>query len=212
MSVSHETRSDGLSLDELSTLIGVSRETSSRLAAYADLLLHWNRAINLIGRADEERLARRHIFDALQMMSLVIGRPAYATDLGSGAGFPGLILAIATGIHFHLVESDVRKAAFLREAAREVKAPVTVHSGRIETTRILPSALVTARALAPLPKLLCLTIPFLAPGGICLFPKGKGVDAELTEAAMQWNMKVERFPSQVDSSGTILRISEVARV
>ncbi len=146
------------------------------------------------------------------MVALVPGRPAHAIDLGSGAGFPGLVLAIATGIHFHLIESDVRKAAFLREAAREVKAPVTVHPSRIETTFITPSALVTARALAPLPKVLSLATRFLAPLGSCLFPKGKGAEAELTEAATQWNMKVECFRSEVDSSGIILRISEVARV
>jgi 16S rRNA (guanine527-N7)-methyltransferase len=212
MSVSRETLLPELPVAERSGgQYDVSRETSERLAIYVQLLLHWNKAINLIGRADEERVLSRHVADALQLAPLIPGRPACAIDLGSGAGLPGLVLAIATNIHFHLVESDLRKAAFLREVARETRAAVTVHPGRIEAVRIPPAALVTARALAPLPRLIPLAFSFLSPYSVCLFPKGEGVDVELTEAATQWNMKVERFPSQVDRSGIILRISEVAR-
>jgi 16S rRNA (guanine527-N7)-methyltransferase len=121
-------------------------------------------------------------------------------------------LAIATGVRFDLIEADQRKAAFLREAARITGASVQVHATRIETTRILPASLITARAIAPLPKLLSLAAPLLASGGICLFMKGANVQAELTEAASQWHMQVEILPSQTAPEACILRISDLSRV
>jgi 16S rRNA (guanine527-N7)-methyltransferase len=191
---------------------GVSRGTLERLTLYAELLLRWNRTINLIGRADQPHLWPRHIADGIQLIPLMPPKTASAIDLGSGAGLPGLVLAIATGTHFHLVEADVRKAAFLREAARETGAPITVHACRIEAAALDRAPLLTARALAPLPHLLTLAARFLAKDGVCLFPKGRDAERELTDAARTWNMRVEKIPSQVDRSGVILRISEVARV
>ena len=138
---------------------------------------------------------------------------SHAIDLGSGAGLPGLVLAIATGKPFDLVEADQRKAAFLREATRATRAPVTIHAGRIESLKCFaPAPVITARALAPLPILLGWGIRFLAPGGICIFPKGRSADAELTAAAAQWHMHADRFPSPTDPHATILRISEISRV
>ena len=125
---------------------------------------------------------------------------------------PGLVLAIATDRPFHLVESDQRKAAFLREAARAVAAPATVHAQRIEGLNLAPAPLITARALAPLPKLLEWANPFLAPGGICVFPKGKSAEDELTAAAAGWHMRVQKTPSRTDPAALILSISEIARV
>src|ERR1700722_5537891 len=174
----------------------ISRETSEALDRFAALLLRWNRTVNLIARKDEQRLWERHIADSLQLATLMQPGPGRAIDLGSGAGFPGLVLAIATGVPFDLVEADQRKAAFLREAARQTGAPVRVHPVRIEAAAIAPAPLVTARALAPLPKLLALAAPLLAPGGTCLFPKGANVQAELTEAAPQWHMRVQTIPSR----------------
>jgi len=191
---------------------GVSRETCARLTLYSDLLLRWNRTINLISRADEPHLGRRHMADSLQLIPYTPTDADVAIDLGSGAGFPGMVLAIATGTKFHLVEADVRKAAFLREVARETGAPVTIHACRIEAACLGRAPLLTARALAPLSHLLALATPFLTQGGICLFPKGRDAELELTDAARTWNMRVEKIPSQVDRSGLILRISEVARV
>jgi len=208
MNVSRET----LGPEAIAERFGVSRETLVRLRLYGDLLLRWNRAINLISRADEPDLWSRHIADSLQLGPYVPANIADAIDLGSGAGLPGLVLAMATGIHFHLIESDLRKASFLREAARETEAPVTIHACRVEAAAIDPAQLITARALAPLPNLLPLAAPLLAPGGVCLFPKGQSAERELTDTARAWNMRVEKFPSQIDRSGLILRISEVARV
>ena len=122
------------------------------------------------------------------------------------------MLAIATGIPFDLVEADHRKAAFLRAATRLTAAPATVHATRIEAAAIPRAPLITARALAPLDTLLGWAAPLLAPGGNCLFPKGRGVEDELTAAAAQWHMLVLRTPSRTDPSATILRISEIGSV
>jgi len=191
--------------------VAVSRETEARLFAYAELLLAWNRRINLIGRADEADLWVRHIEDSLQLIPLMPPALHQAIDLGSGAGFPGLVLAIATGIRFDLLESDQRKAAFLREAARATEAPASVHALRIEDAQVPPARLVTARALAPLRQLLAMAHRFMAPGGVALFPKGAMAEQELTDARTEWNMFVERFPSRTHPDGAILKLSEVER-
>lgn len=182
-----------------------------QLALFVDLLLTWNRTLNLIGRADARTVWQRHVHDSLQLIPLMPPSVDRAIDLGSGAGFPGLILACSTGIHFDLVESDQRKAAFLREAARATQAPVTIHASRIEAVRIAPAQLITARALAPLPKLLSLAAPLMLPNAICLFPKGQNAEAELTASRSEWHMRVEQVPSGTAPEGVILRISEIAR-
>jgi 16S rRNA (guanine527-N7)-methyltransferase len=190
----------------------VSRETRERLVAYVDLLLRWQRTIHLISQHDVAQIWTRHIADSLQLLPLIPPGTDRGIDLGSGAGLPGLVLAIATGIPFGLVEADHRKAAFLREAARLTAAPATVHATRIEAAALPRAPLVTARALAPLDTLLRWAFPLLAPGGTCLFPKGRGVEDELTTAAAQWHMLVFRTPSRTDPSATILRISEIGPV
>lgn len=190
----------------------VSRETRARLEAYADLLIRWNKTINLISRKDESHIWSRHIEDALQLLPLMPSALSHAVDLGSGAGFPGLVLSIASGCHFHLVEADQRKAAFLREASRLTAAKTTVHAARIQAVNIDPTRLVTARALAPLGELLALATPFMAPDGVLLAPKGVHADAELTAARGQWHMRVQGWPSATDAAATILHISEVSRV
>ena len=190
----------------------VSRETLAVFDLFAALLLRWNATVNLVARADEPLLWERHIGDSLQLIPLMEPYPERAIDLGSGAGFPGLILAIATGVPFDLIEADQRKAAFLREAARITDAPVRIHSLRIEATKLPPAPLVTARAVAALPKLLALAAPLLAPGGICLFLKGANVDIELTHAATQWQMQVDGIPSRTAPGARILRITGLSRV
>lgn len=187
----------------------VPRET---LASFAALLLRWNRTVNLIARKDEANLWDRHIANSLQLAPLMVPRPDRAIDLGSGAGFPGLILATATGVLFDLIEADKRKAAFLREAARVTGAPVRIHATRIEAARISPAPLITARALAPLPRLLALAAPLLAPDGICLFLKGDSAQAELTQAAARWHMQVQSIPSRTAPDACIIRISHLNRV
>lgn len=188
----------------------VSRETRERLDAYLEILLRWNRTINLISRKDEAGVWERHIEDSLALAPHIPDGASHAIDLGSGGGLPGIVLAIATGVEFHLVESDQRKSAFLREAIRHTGANAVVHANRAEQTRLPPAPIVTARALASLPQLLSWAAPLLLRDGICLFPKGRAVAEELTLAYAQWHMKVQT----IDSFGasTILRISEIARV
>lgn len=186
----------------------VSRETSDRLHAFAELLLLWNRSVNLIGKSSEGDLWRRHILDSVQLARLM-QREAGAIDIGSGAGFPGLVLAIVTGTYFHLVEADQRKVAFLREAIRITNARAIVHDIRAEHLSLPPAPLVTARAVAPLPRLLRIAVPMLAPGGVCLLLKGANAERELTEAQREWHMHVERFPSRTAGDATILRLSEI---
>jgi 16S rRNA (guanine527-N7)-methyltransferase len=190
----------------------VSKDVDRRLDIFAAMLLRWNSTVNLIAAGDAPVLRQRHIDDCLQLVPLMPPGLSRGIDLGSGAGFPGLVLAIATGVSFDLIEADQRKAAFLREAARATEAPATVHASRIEAAKVPPAGLVTARALARLPHLLELAAPKLAEGGVCLFMKGAAAAAELTEAAREWHMRIEQIPSRTESSATILRISEIARV
>jgi 16S rRNA (guanine527-N7)-methyltransferase len=187
-------------------------EIRRRLDIYAELLARWTRRINLISASDRAHIWPRHIADSLQLVPLIQANPARAIDIGSGAGLPGLVLAIATGIHFTLIESDLRKCAFLREAARATAAPVSILPARIESVVIDPAPLLTARALAPLPKLLALAAPLLAVGGQMLLPKGAGAAAELTAAQTGWQMRLVRHPSSTDPSATILDITGLQRV
>ena len=183
--------------------------TRTRLERFAALLLRWNATLNLIAPADAPVLWPRHIADSLQLVPLLPEGVERAIDLGSGGGFPGLVLAIATGVRLDLIESDRRKAAFLRSAVLETAAPATVHACRIEQADLPPARLITARALAPLPRLLPLASRLLAPDGVCLFLKGGRVDQELADAAAGWTMQVERTPSQTGGDGVILRLSDV---
>ncbi len=183
-----------------------------RLRDFAALVEKWSESINLISRGDIPHLWARHIEDSLSLVPHIPPGTARAIDLGSGAGFPGMVLAIATGIPFTLIESDTRKCIFLKEAARRTAAPVTVLNARIEAAQTEPAPLVTARALAPLDKLLGLAALHLAPGGICLFPKGKSVDAELTAAKPIWHMNIQRFGSPTEAASCILKVSELRHV
>jgi 16S rRNA (guanine527-N7)-methyltransferase len=199
-------------VEQGSTSNNVSREAFGALHQFAAVLSRWNRTVNLIAPGDEPVLWKRHIADSLQLAPLMQPLPLRAIDLGTGAGFPGLVLALATGVPFDLVEADQRKAAFLREAARATDAPVRVHAVRIEAANLAPSPLITARALAPLPRLLALAAPLLAKGGQCLFLKGANGRAELTQAESEWHMRAEVIPSQTAVGASILRITDISRV
>jgi 16S rRNA (guanine527-N7)-methyltransferase len=194
----------------------VSRETNSRLETYATLLRKWQKAINQVSGATLDDLWRRHFLDSAQLLPLLA--PAEAgdggvTDLGSGAGFPGLVLAIVSGRPTRLVESDQRKAAFLGEAARATGCAerVKIHAGRIEAINAWAAGTVTARALAELAQLLDWAAPFVGADTVLLFPKGAKADEELTAAERVWTMVTERRRSITDSTGLILRLSHLER-
>ena len=188
-------------------------ETSERLAAYRSLLLRWNARINLISGQTAAEIDQRHIADCAQLGPL-LPRQGPVADFGSGAGLPGMVLAILQpDREFHLVESDKRKAAFLVEASAQLKLPkLRVHSCRAENAKLPSLAAITARALAPLASLLPYAAKFLAQGGVALFPKGKSAEKELTEAGQDWHFTLERFPSITNPEATILRLSNITRV
>lgn len=194
----------------------VSRETLDRLTVFAALLRKWQSRINLVGPATLPGVWRRHILDSAQLAPLFPPQARMHLDMGSGAGFPGLVLAVLAledtpERETHLVESDGRKAAFLREAARRTGARVTVHACRLEALQELSVDIITARALAPLPVLMRLGVRFLRPCGQFLLLKGARAAHELTEAEKEWTMAVEHLPSRTDPSGVILRIQGVRR-
>ena len=206
-----------LTPEEFAAEVIVSRETMDRLIAYRDLLAKWQRAVNLISKGDLPDIWRRHFLDSAQLMPLlppVAHSPRIIADLGSGAGFPGLVLAILGAGEVHLIESDGRKCAFLAEAARITGAPVKIHNIRLGEKGLAPplqADVVTSRALAPLEKLLEYAMPLLKPGGTCLFLKGAGVAEELTAAGKLWNMRVEKLPSRTSGTGVILRLGDISR-
>jgi 16S rRNA (guanine527-N7)-methyltransferase len=197
--------------DGFAALVPVSRETLARLEAYADLLTRWSARINLVGRDTLTDLWRRHILDSAQLHRFIPSGAQNLIDLGSGAGLPGLVLAILGVPGVELVEADSRKSAFLREAARVTGAEVTIRPCRIQAVPPHPVDVVTARACAPLDGLLDLAALFLAPDTLCLFPKGERFSEELTLARKAWTMNVSVEQSLSDRRGVVLRLQQVAR-
>ncbi len=184
-------------------LSGVSRETLARLEAYAGLLVQWSARINLVGANTLGDLWRRHFLDSAQLLPHVPAGTQSLIDLGSGAGFPGLVLAILGVKGVELVEADSRKCAFLREAARIAAAPVQIRNARIEAVPPHIVDVVTARGCAPLDRLLLLAQPFIGPDTVCLFPKGERVAQELTAARQAWTMDLTCHDSRTDPRGII---------
>ena len=188
----------------------VSRETTACLDRFVAILLAWQSRINLIAPSTVPVLWTRHVADSLQLVPLAPAARIWA-DLGSGGGFPGLVIACALagvpGAQVHLVESNGKKAAFLREAARAADAVATIHATRIEdfiANASAPIQAVTARALAPLNELLGLAYPLLKTGAVGIFPKGQDVDAELTEAARYWKIDASQVKSRTDTKARIV--------
>ncbi len=196
--------------EDFAVATGVSRETLDRFRLYASLLIRWQRAVNLIGKSTAADIWERHFLDSAQLRRHLPEGPGLV-DFGSGAGFPGAVLAVMGVADVHLVESDSRKCAFLRELDRQLVLGMTIHEARAESLTPWKARSVTSRALAPLPRLLDLTGEFLGPETVALFLKGETADEELTEARKGWNMTVERLPSRTSPTGVILRLTRVER-
>jgi 16S rRNA (guanine527-N7)-methyltransferase len=201
--------------DEALKLTPVSDDTLARLDKFATLLTAWQRRINLIAPSTLSHLWTRHIADSLQLLPLAPKAKIWI-DLGSGAGFPGIPLACALaqtpGTQVHLVESNGKKAAFLRETVRITGVPATVHADRIENFGDSfggNADVVTARALAPLKSLCDQVFPLLARGAIGLFLKGQDVEAELTEAAKYWTVEAEQKPSVTSRDGVVVLVKSL---
>lgn len=189
--------------------VDVSRETVGRLQVLVDTLTRWQKTINLVGRATLDDVWTRHILDSAQLLPLIPDAAETLVDLGSGAGFPGLVIAaLAPRLDVTLIEADARKAAFLGEASRRMglaRAP-KIRVGRIEAVAPAKSDVITARALAPLGQLLAWAARHQGDTTICLFHKGKGWQGELTEAMKSWDITVHPSNSLTDLDAVILRI------
>ena len=189
--------------------VDVSRETIGRLETLVATLVRWQKAINLIGRTTVEEVWTRHVLDSAQLVPLVPTEAKSLADLGSGGGFPGLVLAaMCPDLDLTLIEVDARKAAFLGEAGRRMALPrlPRVVIGRIEDVAPAKADVVTARALAPLSQLLGWADRHRTDTAICLFHKGKGWQAELTEAMKDWDIHCQPLTSKTDRDAVILRI------
>lgn len=197
-------------------LVSMSRETEQRLDAFVDLLLHWQAKTNLVANSTLPELWTRHIADSLQLVGLAASGKVWI-DLGSGGGFPAIVIAcaMAGSGHVHLVERNAKKAAFLREALRVTGAPGTVHLADIEDfvdSFSSPADYITARALAPLKVLVDFTAPLIGRGATALFLKGQDIEAELTEAAKYWNIGYTLHPSRTSSNSAVVEITSVSAV
>jgi len=196
--------------EEFAAQTGVSRETLARLKAYADMLADWNERHNLVARSTLPDLWQRHFWDSAQLASHVPATAKTLADLGSGAGFPGLVLAaMRPDVAVTLYEATTKKCAFLRAVAERMALHVEIENARMEDLSPRPFDVVTARACAPLPRLLEYAHRFVSPNTVCLFLKGQNVGSELTEATKYWNMKLSQVPSQTDPSGAIVIVREL---
>ncbi len=196
--------------------LGVSRESMTRLEVLVEVLLAWQARMNMISPSTVDDVWARHVVDSAQLLPLIHKNTAAIADLGSGAGFPALVLAAIQPATVHMFESNAKKVAFLHEALRQMKINAFVHRDRLEP-RVAPKPLpqvqlVTARAFAPLPLLLGYAEPFIESGATALFHKGQDVDAELAEAAKDWVITSHKHSSITDPQSVILEVKELRHV
>jgi 16S rRNA (guanine527-N7)-methyltransferase len=202
------------------SMFPLSPDAVARLDRFVALLRTWQRRTNLIAPSTVGELWTRHVADSLQLVEIVTGHRGggpVIVDVGSGGGFPGMVIgcvvADVAGAEIHLVESNLKKAAFLREAVRETGAPAVVHAARFE--EVLPTLLkkpvdyVTARAVAPLPELLELIAPLIQAGATAVLPKGRDLADELTESTLRWHIGVDTVPSRTNPAARIVIVTKL---
>jgi len=192
----------------------VSRETLDHFKAFEDLVTKWNPRINLISKASTADIFQRHIADSAQLFNLAVGETSIWCDLGSGGGFPGIVVGILSKTtarpgRIILVESDKRKAVFLREVARQLEINVEVINDRIEAVPSIGADIVSARALAPLTKLCAFAERHSQDNGISIFPKGASHKVEIDEARRSWKFDLEAHQSLTDASSAILLLRNI---
>ena len=195
----------------------VSRETEDRLLAYVDLLGKWTRNINLISKGSVSDIWERHILDSVQIYDLARNTFSLWVDIGSGGGLPGVVVAalaaqFAPDARIAMIESDQRKAAFLRTALRELGLSGDVLASRIDAVPPMGAGVLSARALAPLDQLLAFAENHLKPGGTAIFPKGKTAEQEIADASTNWLFQIEKHASMTDAEARILVIKDIKRV
>jgi len=200
-----------LTPEEFQKATNAGAEVVGRLAVYEGILRKWQKRMNLVGAGTLDDCWRRHFLDSAQALPLLPGAPGPVLDAGSGAGFPGLVLAVMGVRDVHLVEAHGRKCEFLRQAARETQTDVTIHHARLEDLAPFPVRAVTARALAPLPRLLEYIAPFLSDDTQCLIFKGQKAHDELALAEKDWELRAAAVPSVTNSAGFILKLEHLRR-
>jgi 16S rRNA (guanine527-N7)-methyltransferase len=192
--------------ESIARFFNVSRETQEKLAIYVALLIKWQARINLVSSRTLPQIWHRHILDSAQLVRYLPAAPSTIMDMGSGAGLPGVILAILTDHQIHLVESDSRKVSFMRTALRETGTQAILHEQRMESLPSIQPDIITARALAPLAQLLDLSKHQHHDQLHYLFLKGREVKQELTALPSYPKLKAEAFPSLTDSDASIVRL------
>ncbi|WP_083096831.1 16S rRNA (guanine(527)-N(7))-methyltransferase RsmG [Pseudophaeobacter leonis] len=202
---------------DLPEQLGVSRETMERLKKFEEVLLKWNPRINLVSKNSLPHLWQRHIADSVQVYDCAKDIGESWLDIGSGGGFPGIVIAILAAersphTKVTLIESDQRKSAFLRTAARECGVSITVLNKRIEQVEPLGAQIMSARAVADLDTLLAFAERHLADGGVALFPKGESWKKEFDAATKRWRFDVETITSLTETEAVILKIKGITRV
>ncbi|MCZ6764739.1 MAG: 16S rRNA (guanine(527)-N(7))-methyltransferase RsmG [Alphaproteobacteria bacterium] len=214
----HVKHFEPMSAEQFQRATNVSRETLALVQAYCDLIDHWQGRVNLIARSTRTDIWRRHFLDSAQLAPHIHRQDSptvdnIVVDIGSGAGFPGIILAILGVKPLHLVEANRRKAVFLEEAARQLGLDFTVHSVRAQAAVDAlggQAATVVARAVARLPQLLGLAAPLLSEGGTAILPRGRRWQEDIGAAQSQWAFEFEALESVTDPQARILRISKLA--
>ncbi|MEY4696533.1 MAG: hypothetical protein RIT14_961 [Pseudomonadota bacterium] len=197
--------------------LDVSRETHDRLLRLQGLLAKWNPAINLVSKSTVASAWDRHILDSAQLFPLMPAGAGHWVDLGSGGGFPGLVIAVlaaelAVDLRVSLVEADQRKATFLREAARSLGVQPQIYAERIEKAPPMGANVLSARALAALPHLCFFAQRHLSPRGVALFPKGASWRDEVAEAGRDWRFDLTVHPSETESAAVILELKAISHV
>jgi 16S rRNA (guanine527-N7)-methyltransferase len=186
--------------------VSVSRETYDRLTLYYDLLVKWQAKVNLVGPDTISQAWQRHFLDSLQLQQYIENKNAIIADIGTGAGFPGMALAILGYKNIHLIESDAKKITFLREVARITNTSVSIHHGRVENILIDNISFILSRACAPLDQLFSYSKNFVSHETICLFHKGKNYSKDIEDAKLHWLFEAGVFPSIVDTESVVLKI------
>lgn len=195
----------------LNSHVEVSRETFGKLVVYHDLLVKWQAKVNLVGPDTVKDAWSRHFLDSIQLIKLLTAKKISLMDIGSGAGFPGMVLAIMGVENVHLVESDQKKIIFLKEVSRETKTPVTFHATRVEHVKHDVFDVIVSRACSSLDTLLTYSNPFVSHETVCLFPKGRNYATELEDAEKHWNFQHLVVKSVTDIQGVVLKISNLRR-
>lgn len=202
---------DDFGAEEFQRETGVSRETLNNFRHYELCIRSWQERFNLVGQKSLESLWHRHFYDSAQLIGLWPSTPSSVVDLGTGAGFPGMVLSIMGQPNVELVESSTKKCLFLSEVAKATNVNVKITNDRLESSsNEVLADVVTARALAPLTKLLGYVHLWLRPGGTAFLHKGRSIEQELTQAYKDWTMRLHKHPSRTDPTGVVLEIKDLA--